>query len=153
MLSRTRAIIIPTTLAFSLSALLARPVAFANDGSSLSPQQAIDRATAAGYLTSGEIELDDGVYEIDARDGSGLAVEVHVEAHSGEILVPPQAGQNRLSAEQINQRIIAAGYQTIDGLEFDDGVWEADVRDGKGGERDLRLHPISGEILSDRRDD
>lgn len=111
------------------------------------------RLSAAGYTPSGEIELDDGVYEIEARDRDGRFVEVHVDAGSGEILSPLQPGQVALGADEIRARLALAGYADVRELERDDGHWKAEVRGADGRERELRLHPLTGAIVSDEAED
>jgi uncharacterized membrane protein YkoI len=39
-----------------------------------------------GFATIKEIELDDGVWEVEGRDDSGHKVEMEVDARSGEIV-------------------------------------------------------------------
>lgn len=119
----------------------------------LSPDDALARVSTAGYSATGEIDLDDGVYEIDARDRDGRLVEVHIDAASGEILSPLQPGQVALSADQIRNRLAQAGYADVRELERDDGHWNAEVRMPDGTERELRLHPLSGAIVSDQVED
>lgn len=152
-ISKPATLAIASSVALALSASLSLSTALAEDAAKLAPQRALDSAIQAGYEPTGEIELDDGVYEIEARDGSGRQIEVHVDARNGDILAPLPAGVSALNADRIRERIMAAGYNNIDELEIDDGVWEAEVRDGNGAERKLRLHRVSGEILSDRADD
>ncbi|MBV6414794.1 MAG: PepSY domain-containing protein [Xanthomonadales bacterium] len=127
-------------------------IGFAAPGA-LSPDDALARVSAAGYSATGEIDLDDGVYEIDARDRDGRLVEVHVDAASGEILSPPQPGQVALTADQIRARLTQAGYNEVRELERDDGLWKAEVRLPDGSERELRIHPYSGAIVGEEVED
>lgn len=39
-----------------------------------------------GIVTIKEIELDDGVWEVEGRDASGHKIEIKVDAESGEIV-------------------------------------------------------------------
>ena len=39
-----------------------------------------------GFATIKEIELDDGIWEVEGRDDSGHKVEMEVDARSGEIV-------------------------------------------------------------------
>lgn len=140
-------LILVTAIALGLGAV---GIAAAN---ALSPDDALARASAAGYTATGEIDLDDGVYEIDARDRDGRLVEVHLDAASGEILSPLQPGQVALTADEIRNRLALAGYAEVRELERDDGHWSAEVRLPDGSERELRLHPLSGAIVSDQAED
>jgi hypothetical protein len=114
------------------------------------PQLAIDRLdarlAAAGYQRAGDVELDDGVYEIDVRDASGRRLEVHLDAVSGEILSPLQPGQVALGVDEVRARLAAAGHADIRELEREDGYWQAEVRDATGVEIELRVHPLTGQI-------
>jgi uncharacterized membrane protein YkoI len=116
-------------------------------------EQVSQRLQAAGYVVVGEIELDDGVYEIDVRDAAGRTLEAHVDAFSGEILSPLQPGQIVLTADEVRARVALVGYTDVRDLERDDGYWNVEVRDGNGVERELRVHPFSGAIVSEQFDD
>ena len=43
-------------------------------------------AFAKGVVTIKEIELDDGVWEVEGRDASGHKIKIEVDARSGEIV-------------------------------------------------------------------
>jgi uncharacterized membrane protein YkoI len=122
-------------------------------GNLLPVDQAMSRVSAAGYTPTGEIELDDGTYEIESTDANGRRIEVHIDAASGEILSPLQPGQIALSIDQIRDRLAQAGYTDVHELERDDGHWSAEVRGAYGLERELRVHPLTGSIVSDSVDD
>jgi hypothetical protein len=136
-------------IAFALSATALALAAIGAHAQS-SPQLSIDsldaRLAAAGYQRAGEVELDDGIYEIDVRDASGRRLEVHLDAVSGEILSPLQPGQVALGADEVRARLLAAGHADIRELEREDGYWQAEVRDAAGIEIELRIHPLTGEI-------
>ncbi len=119
----------------------------------LSPDDALARASAAGYSATGEIGLDGGVFGIGARDRDGRLLAGHIDAARGEILSPLQPGQVALSADEIRNRLAQAGYADVRELERDDGHWNAEVRMPDGTERELRLHPLSGAIVSDQAED
>jgi uncharacterized membrane protein YkoI len=44
-----------------------------------------DMAFAKGVVTIKEIELDDGVWDVEGRDASGHKIKIEVDARSGEI--------------------------------------------------------------------
>jgi uncharacterized membrane protein YkoI len=45
-----------------------------------------DMAFAKGVVTIKEIELDDGIWEVEGRDVGGRKIEIEVDARSGEIV-------------------------------------------------------------------
>jgi len=44
------------------------------------------------------------------------------------------------------------GFSPITQLSFDEGVWEVDAYNPDQEPRELTIHPVTGEILSNRRD-
>lgn len=109
-------------------------------------------AAAAGYTDVREVEYDDGVWEIRATGADGRRVTVHVDPTDGTILSPAPAGTPQLDLAAVMQRLAAAGYGDVREVERDDGFWQAEVRDGSGMRREVRVHPVSGAIVSDRID-
>jgi hypothetical protein len=60
-------------------------------------------------------------------------------------------GPDWMSSEQVTQRLQAAGYSNITGLQADDGHWEGKgVKDGKIME--FHLDPKSGAIIKEEAD-
>jgi len=88
-----------TTLAITLLALVAAPsLAMASDDDGrnrwgidaprdqwMSIAEVTAKMEAAGY-TIREIEIDDGVYEVEGRDANGARIEADVHPVTGEIL-------------------------------------------------------------------
>lgn len=52
---------------------------------------------------------------------------------------------------EIIQSLEAQGYLPITEISMDDGVWEVEAYKDNV-ERELRVNPVTGEILSDRKD-
>jgi hypothetical protein len=53
-----------------------------------------------------------------------------------------------MGATEVVQKLEAAGYRDIRGLELDDGLWEADATSPRGFEIELKINPGSGAILN-----
>lgn len=47
-------------------------------------------------------------------------------------------------------RLKTAGYADVRDVEFDDGLWEAEVRHADGRWHDVALDPATGELMDDR---
>lgn len=62
---------------------LAQPAAA---GARLTIDEVRDMAFAKGVVTIEEIELDDGIWEVEGRDETGHKIEMEVEAGTGEIV-------------------------------------------------------------------
>ncbi|ANB17105.1 PepSY domain-containing protein [Dokdonella koreensis] len=113
------------------------------------------RLEAAGYSAIRDLEFDDGFWEADARNPAGRRVELRIHGWTGAIVEErveggPVAGG--LSAAQILERLAAAGYRNIRNLEFDDGYWEADATNAAGVRVELRIDPVTGEVVHEERD-
>ena len=72
--------LIPTFLAMSL----ASAVPAAAEPLSIEDVRAL--AFEKGIVTIEEVELDDGIWEVEGRDSSGHEIEMKVEAASGNII-------------------------------------------------------------------
>jgi len=61
-------------------------------------------------------------------------------------------GADWMPADQVIQKLTAAGYSSVSELEADDGRWEGKgVKDGRTVE--FRADPRSGALLDEKRDD
>jgi hypothetical protein len=145
---------IAITLALALgTTAIGSAFAASRDGATtIDAQQAIARATAAGYTDIRDLESDDGVWELRATATDGRRVTVHIDGLDGAILSPTQPGQAALDLPQVMARLAAAGYTDVREVERDDGFWKAEVRGAAGIGREVRIHPLSGAIVDDRID-
>ncbi|MFC4727189.1 PepSY domain-containing protein [Coralloluteibacterium thermophilus] len=57
------------------------------------------------------------------------------------------AAQPAMRAAEAAELLRAAGHAEVRDLEFDDGLWEADVRRADGRWSDVHIDPATGEIL------
>lgn len=54
--------------------------------------------------------------------------------------------QDAMTATQVRAALTDDGYTDIHDVEFEDGVWKADVTDATGNKIDVRLDPATGRI-------
>lgn len=57
------------------------------------------------------------------------------------------AGAQWMSVEQVIGKVQAAGYRDVEEVERDDGRYEVKATDAEGRRVELKLDPVSGEIL------
>jgi hypothetical protein len=62
-------------------------------------------------------------------------------------LLAAAAGAQSGSGDDIRARLEAAGYTEVREIEFDSGLWEAEVRRADGRRGEVALDPASGEIF------
>ncbi len=141
-------IIRSTTLAFGL---IATGFAFAQSGNDgLATTDILKRVEQAGFTDVRDLEFDDGLWEVKARDRDGRLVELLVDPASGEIIDPRSTPA--LSATDIRSRLESQGYTGIRDVEYDDGRWEVEAVNAAGQQVDLKLDPRDGRILREKVD-
>lgn len=64
-------------------------------------------------------------------------------------VVRPPAGSKPLS--EVAKMLEDAGFSPIIEMEFRAGRWHVEAFNKEGQKRDLRVHPVTGEITSNRR--
>jgi uncharacterized membrane protein YkoI len=146
-----------TTLLIAAGLAGLSSIALASDGRwgapTTTPEDAVTAAEALGLGRAIGVELDDGVWEVRVEGTDGRRRTVHVDATTRDVLSPAQPGQAQLGAADVMARLAAAGYTDVRELERDDGYWVAEVRGTAGFERDVRVHPLTGEVTEARWDD
>jgi outer membrane murein-binding lipoprotein Lpp len=157
------------TLAAALSAtlLLAGGAAFAQDApmqtTTTTTTTRIDTPTAAlsdsaikagianaGYQEVKDLEFEDGVWEAKARGGNDKWVRIKVGPTTGKVYEAD--APSRLNQDEIKAKLTAQGYQDVDDVEFDDGLWSADATDPQGKEVDVLVDPDDGSVVAVKKD-
>lgn len=112
----------------------------------------LDVLSAAGYTETRDVEMDDGLWEVEVRGDDGRFYDLHVVPGTGAIL-DKHSGTSVLSAEQIRSSLESKGYTKIDDLDLDDAVWEAEAVAADGTRVDLTINGFDGEVLHSEIDD
>jgi uncharacterized membrane protein YkoI len=111
----------------------------------------------ADYAPITEISLDDGVWEVEAYK-EDIAYELSIDPETGEVISEhrdngdPKPPAKSMLLSTIIEAIEKAGYTHVHDVSFEHRVWEAEVR-RDNMKRELRLDPLTGEIVEDRVDD
>jgi uncharacterized membrane protein YkoI len=111
----------------------------------------------ADYAPITEISFDDGVWEVEAYKGE-VAYELSIDPENGEVISEhrdngdPKPPAKALLLSAIVEAIEKAGYTHVHDVSFERRTWEAEVR-RDGMKRELRIDPLTGEIVEDRVDD
>ena len=138
------------TSCFAAAAALACGVATAQPRGGIAPSEVEARILAAGYTRVDDLKLDGGLWEADARTRDGRWVDVRVHPVSGKVYV--ETTVSRLEAQDVEDRLLEAGYSRIHDVEFDDGVWKADAISWAGVRVEVVLDPDTGSIVSEHED-
>ena len=157
------------TLAAALSAtlLLAGGAAFAQDAPMQttttttttrvsSPAGALSESAIkadianAGYQEVKGLKFEDGVWQAKARGGNDKWVRIKVGPTTGKVYEAD--APSRLNENEIKAKLTAQGYQDVDDVEFDDGLWSADAKNPEGKKVDVLVDPNDGSVVAVKQD-
>lgn len=85
---------------------------------------------------------------------SGMTVSAIITSLLGftQVSASERPPANAKPLVEIIETLEAQGYDPITEISLDDGIWEVEAY-RNNQERELKVHPVTGEILSDRLDD
>lgn len=151
-----------TTLALALSVLLAAP-AFADtmpttapSNTTIAPSTALtqteveSRIAAAGFQEVRSLKFAHGIWQSDARGGDKEWVAIYVHPLSGKIF--KEGTPSPLNKQEIEAKITAAGYQNVNDVDFKNGLWMAEAKNGSGKDVDLMVDPDDGSVIGEALD-
>lgn len=131
---------------------LAMP-AFAQATGQVSILQAIEIARDSGMTLIDEIEMDDGLWEIDGYMQERTELELDISAQTGEIVRREEnmqlfrPDQPQLSVESAIEIAAANGITMISDVNLDGRKWEIDGAGANGQEIELEISSSTGEVL------
>ncbi|WP_164972207.1 PepSY domain-containing protein [Luteimonas sp. YGD11-2] len=103
-----------------------------------------------GFRNVRDLEFEHGLWSADVDSADGNKIDVYLDPASGEVF--PDNATARISENEVRARLTAGGYQHIDDVEFDDGIWKAEARNAQGQKLNLRIAPTDGRVLHERID-
>lgn len=104
----------------------------------------------AGYKMVKGLKFDDGVWRTEARGGNKHWVDLVVDPVTGKVY--PEDAPSKLNAEEIQAALIAAGYQNVSNVEFDEGLWSVDAETAQGFNVDLLVDPGNAKVVAETRE-
>lgn len=123
---------------------------FPRPENALSQDVIMQDIAAAGYRDVEDLQFSNGLWVAKARDGAGDRVKIMVAPVSGRVYVTNEP--SRLDKDEIEARLTAQGYEDIDDLDFDDGIWRAEARNSAGQDVDLIIDPTDGSVIASKQD-
>lgn len=135
--------------------LLAAATAFATTGiaqaqDALTAPQVRAQLEAQGFTHIHDVSFDDGMWEADATSADGKRVELRLDPRTGTVY--PDSTVSQLSEADIRAQLATAGYGNVHDVTFDDGLWKADGTSPNGTRVEVRLDPMTGAVISEKRD-
>lgn len=104
----------------------------------------------AGYQEVKGLKFEDGVWKAKARGGNDKWVEIKVGPTTGKVYEAD--APSRLNKDEIKAKLTAQGYQDVDDVEFDDGLWSADAKNPEGKKVDVLADPNDGSVVAVKQD-
>jgi len=123
---------------------------FPRPADALPQDQIMQDIAAAGYRDVGHLEFSNGLWVAKAHDGAGDSVKILIAPVSGHVYTENEP--SRLDKDEIQSRLTAQGYQDVDDLDFDDGIWRAEARSSSGQNMDLIIDPTDGSVIASKQD-
>ncbi|WP_267225565.1 PepSY domain-containing protein [Dyella silvae] len=114
-------------------------------------EDAIKTAIAnAGYKEVKGLEFKDGVWRSEARGGNKQWVKLKVGPVTGKVY--PADAPSKLNKDEVNAKLAAVGFQNIKHVKFQDGLWSANAKNGRGAHVDLLIDPGDGAVVASSQD-
>lgn len=118
----------------------------------LTAHEAVSIINANGYYAPHDLELTAGaVWRANATAPNGTRLSVLVDNATGALTAIDRAAMRSgqlPGAAQVMQTLKNAGWAIVQELDFDDGLWEAEVRQGRGQPKvEVYVHPVTLAIL------
>jgi hypothetical protein len=117
---------------------------------------ALDEATIradianAGYKKVKGLKFDDGVWKAKARGGNDKWTHIKIGPTTGKVYEAD--APSRLDEDEVKAKLTAQGYQNIDDVKFDKGLWKADAKNPQGKDVDVLVDPNDGSVVSEQHD-
>lgn len=122
----------------------------ATNANALTEDQIKSDIGSAGYKEVKGLEFKNGVWMAKARGGNDNWVRIRVGPTTGKVYQAD--APSRLNQDEIKAKLTAAGYQDVDDVEFDDGLWSATAKSPQGEDVDLLVDPDDGSVVASRHD-
>jgi len=84
------------------------------------------------------------------RSKLSVLIALSAVAVSPAIAHQTQAAADTLTEPQVRAILAENGFTRIDDLDFEDGMWETDATSADGKRVDVRVNPVSGDILVEK---
>jgi len=104
----------------------------------------------AGYKKVKGLEFKDGVWQAKARGGNDKWTHIKIGPTTGKVYEAD--APSKLDEDEVKAKLTAQGYQNIDDVKFDKGLWKADAKNQQGKDVDLLIDPNDGSVVAEQQD-
>jgi len=133
------------TVLFAMTAAAAAPAKVAAIANApIAVSKVIENLEAKGYVGLREVELEDAVYQADVVTAEGEAMDVKVNAMTGEVM-GSKGTPNHFSIVDIAKKVEEAGYR-ITQIKADGETYKVKALDKEDKKAALKVNARTGEI-------
>ena len=104
----------------------------------------------AGYQEVKGLKFKDGVWQAKARGGNDKWVKIKIGPTTGKVYEADTP--SRLNKDEVKAKLTAQGYQDVDDVDFDNGLWSAEAKNPEGKKVDLLVDPDDGSVVAVKQD-
>jgi hypothetical protein len=104
----------------------------------------------AGFQEVKGLEFKDGVWRSKARGGNKEWVKLAVGPVNGKVYV--DEAPSKLNKDEVSAKLVTAGYQNVDDVEYENGLWKAEANNAEGQDVELLVDPDDGSVVAKSRD-
>jgi hypothetical protein len=105
---------------------------------------------SAGFKEVKGLEFKDGVWRSKARGGNKQWVKLAVGPVNGKVYV--DEAPSKLNKDEVSAKLVTAGYQHVDDVEYENGLWRADAKNAQDHEVKLLVDPDDGSVVAKSND-
>ena len=104
----------------------------------------------AGYQEVKGLKFKNGVWQAKARGGNEKWVKIKIGPTTGKVYEAD--APSRLNKNEVKAKLTAQGYQDVDDVDFDNGLWSAEAKNPEGKKVDLLVDPDDGSVVAIKQD-
>lgn len=106
----------------------------------------VKNVQAAGYPLVTKIELQDGMYKVNALDLQGKSIDIVVDPQKGTLIQPKEPNKIHVTLLDAISLVQNKNYHGIYKVEADDGIYYVYALDSQGNKVTLKVDANTGEV-------
>jgi len=126
-----------------LGTLLISPLAFGQSETVMPMSTIIEKATSFGYTSIFEVELEHGVYKLEALDKNQQETDVRFDGVTGQ-LIPAEEQMPKKTPLEISQKLEKAGNQVLKIDLESEGYYKVKMIDPQGHKQEIKIPANEG---------